>query len=77
MRALSLVPMASEVFPKRLQQLATVRACETSMLAGRYNSDIKVWDNFIGIANVNGDNSNLDKRCLLLWKCYGANFPTA
>ena len=47
------------------------------MLAGRYNSDIKVWDNFIGIANVNGDNSNLDKRCLLLWKCYGANFPTA
>ena len=39
------------------------------MMAGRYNSDIKVWDNFVGIANVNGDNRNLDQRCLGLPPC--------
>jgi len=51
-------------FPNAYSNSPLCVPARTSMLAGRYNSDIKVWDNFIGIANVNGDNSNLDKRCV-------------
>ena len=49
-------------FPNAYSNSPLCVPARTSMMAGRYNSDIKVWDNFIGIASVNGDNSNLDQR---------------
>lgn len=35
-----------------------------SMLTGRSVSQIRVWDNFLGIARVNGSRTNVDQRCV-------------
>merc|ERR1719443_1608061 len=32
----------------------------TSMMTGRHNSDIKVWDNWVGIVSVNGKQDQID-----------------
>ncbi|CAE7614832.1 ARSK [Symbiodinium natans] len=51
-------------FPNTYSNSPLCVPARTSMVTGRYNSDIKIWDNFVGIANVNGDDTQIDQRCL-------------
>ena len=51
-------------FPNTYSNSPLCVPARTSMVTGRYNSDIKIWDNFVGIANVNGDDTQIDNFCL-------------
>lgn len=50
-------------FPQAYSSSPQCVPARSSMLAGRYPSQIKVWDNWVGIASVNGSLDNIDSHC--------------
>jgi len=55
---------AGAYFPLAYTMAPQCVPARTSMLAGRYNSEMKVWDNGLGIVSVNGDAQQVDKHCV-------------
>lgn len=51
-------------FPRSYSSSPQCVPSRTSMLAGRHTSDIRVWDNFVGIVTVNGQPDHLDRHCI-------------
>ncbi|CAE7517012.1 ARSK [Symbiodinium natans] len=52
-------------FPQAYSSSPQCVPARSSMLAGRYPSQIKVWDNFVGIAGVNGSSDDVDSHCVM------------
>lgn len=50
-------------FPQAYSSSPQCVPARSSMLAGRYPSQIKVWDNWVGIASVNGSLDDIDSHC--------------
>merc|ERR1712232_779839 len=47
-------------FPSAFTSAPQCVPARTSLMTGRHTSDIKVWDNFVGIISVNGKHDNYD-----------------
>lgn len=50
-------------FPTAYTSAPQCVPARTSMMTGRHTSDIKVWDNFVGIVSVDGNQSMTDHHC--------------
>merc|ERR1719326_564905 len=51
-------------FPKAYTSSPQCVPARSSMLAGRHNSKMRQWDNFVGIASVNGNVQDPEQHCV-------------